>query len=92
MNAFTGEITTPACEAGNKALSVEEAIEIAKNHGGYTASDKYRVEHDADATAPDHIYVIIIQKYNNGHYYFYTRCWVDKYTGEVVSSYYLYGK
>ena len=32
INAFTGEITTPACEAGNKCISVEEAIEIVENH------------------------------------------------------------
>lgn len=96
VNAFTGEITTPAYESGKKCISIDEAIEIAKNGCEQIDFDKeenkYRVELDADVPAPDHIYVIVIQKLVDDHYVFYTREWVDKYTGEIVFSYYVYGK
>ena len=87
VNAFTGEITTPAYEAGGKCISVEEAIEIAQKHCG----ESYYAEYDAEEAAPDHIYVIVF--YNDvNHNSFHTRVWVDKYTGEIVFGYYLNGK
>jgi len=93
VNAFTGEITTPACESGNKAISVEEAIEIVKKHDETrTEENGHRFEHDVNSPAPDHIYAIVTQKYDNGRWSFITRTWVDKYTGEIVFSYYLHGK
>ena len=101
VNAFTGEITTPACESGSKCISVEEAIEIAKNHEAYMNGDTYdkyneengyRFELDVNEAAPDHIYVIVVLKYDTDHYSFHTRTWIDKYTGETVFSYYVNGK
>ena len=96
INAFTGEITTPACEAGNKCISVEEAIEIAKNYckNMDSCNDEtlYRGELDVKVSAPDHIYVILVQKFVDNHYAYDTRNWVDKYTGEIVTPYYMYGK
>ncbi len=93
VNAFTGEIITPACESGSKAISVEEAIEIVKKHDETCNEENgYRFEHDVNAPAPDHIYVIVTQKYNNDRWSFFTRTWVDKYTGEIVFGYYMRGK
>ena len=96
INAFTGEITTPACEAGNKCISVEEAIEIVENHCKDADIDNgknaYRGELDVSEPAPDHIYVIVIQKIVDNYYAYDTEYWVDKYTGEIVTPYYMYGK
>jgi hypothetical protein len=94
VDAFTREITTPACEAGNKCISVEEAIEAAKNHRTYMSGhicneeNGYRVEHVPHATAPAHYYVIMIQKYDTVT----DVIWIDKYTGKAISPYYMYGK
>ena len=96
INAFTGEITTPACEAGNKCISVEEAIEIVENHCKDADLDNgknaYRGELDVSEPAPDHIYVIVIQKIVDNYYAYDTDYWIDKYTGEIVTPYYMYGK
>ena len=96
VNAFTGEITTPAYESNGKCISIEEAIEIAKNDCEDIDFDNeeggYRVEHAVNAMAPDHIYVIAIQKYVVDHYSVDTVRWVDKYTGEIIFPYYVYGK
>ena len=96
INAFTGEITTPACEAGNKCISVEEAIEIVENHCKDADLDNgknaYRGELDVSEPAPDHIYVIVIQKIVDNYYAYDTEYWIDKYTGEIVTPYYMYGK
>ena len=96
VNAFTGEITTPACESGNKCISDEEAIEIVKNNYGDidfgNEEGKYLAEIDLDITAPEHICVVSIKKLVGNDHNFYTRAWVDKYTGEIVSPYYMYGK
>ena len=94
VNAFTGEITTPAYEAGGKCISIEEAIEIAKDHRAYMDGDTfnedngYRFEYAPDATAPDHVYVIVIYKYDT----YRNKIWIDKNTGKTISPYYLYGK
>jgi hypothetical protein len=94
VDAFTREITTPACKAGNKCISVEEAIEAAKNHRTYMSShicneeNGYRVEHVPHATAPAHYYVIMIQKYDTVT----DVIWIDKYTGKAISPYYVNGK
>ena len=96
VNAFTGEITTPACEAGNKCISVEEAIEIVENHCKDADLDNgknaYRGELDVSEPAPDHIYVIVIQKIVDNYYAYDMEYWIDKYTGEIVTPYYMYGK
>jgi len=96
VNAYTGEITASTYDPDGRGVSVEEAIEIAKNDCEYidfaNEGDKYRVEHDADADAPDHIYVIVVKKYVADHYSFYTLYWVDKNTGEIVTPYYMWGK
>ena len=96
INAFTGEITTPACEAGNKCISVEEAIEIVENHCKDADLDNgknvYRGKLDVHVSAPDHIYVIVIQKFVDNYYAYDTEYWIDKYTGEIVTPYYMYGK
>ena len=96
INAFTGEITTPACEAGNKCISVEEAIEIVENHCKDADLDNgknaYRGELDVSEPAPDHIYVIVVQKIVDNDYAYETEYWIDKYTGEIVTPYYMYGK
>ena len=87
VNAFTGEIVASTYDPNGKIISIEEAIEIAKNHCG----ESYYAEYDVKEDAPDHIYVIVI--YNDvNHNSFRTRVWVDKYTGEIVSSYYVWGK
>ena len=49
----------------------------------------YRVEHEPDATAPDHVYVIVIQEYVADHYSYSTKRWVDKNTGEIIFPYYM---
>ena len=90
VNAFTGEITASTYKPDGKGVSVEEAIDIVKND--YKEEDGYRVELDANEPAPDHIYVIVIQKYNTDHYSFFTRTWIDKNTGEIIFPYYVYGK
>ena len=97
INAFTGEITTPEEIAANgKSIALDEAIEIAKNNCEYIDFDKegsnYRVELDVDEPAPDHVYNIVIQKFTDDHYFVYSRNWIDKYTGEIISPYYMYGK
>ena len=97
VNAFTGEITTPEEIAANgKCLSLDEAIEIAKNNCEYIDFDKegsnYRVELDVNAPSPDHVYNIVIQKFMGDPYFIYSRNWIDKYTGEIISPYYMYGK
>ena len=96
INAFTGEITTPACKAGNKCISVEEAIEIVENHCKDADLDNgknvYRGKLDVHVSAPDHIYVIVIQKFVDNYYAYDTEYWIDKYTGEIVTPYYMYGK
>ena len=96
VNAFTGEITASTYKSDGKGISVEEAVEIAKNACEYIDFDKednrYRVEHDVNATAPDHIYVIVIQEHVVDHYAFSTVRWVDKNTGEIISPYYVNGK
>ena len=97
VNAYTGEITTPEEIAANgKCISLDEAIEIAKNNCEYIDFDKegsnYRVELDVNEPAPDHVYNIVIQKFTDDHYFIYSRNWIDKYTGEIISPYYMYGK
>lgn len=97
VNAFTGEITTPEEIAANgKCLSLDEAIEISKNYREYIDFDKeginYRIELDLDEEAPDHVYTIVIKKLVNDHYVHYSLDWIDKYTGEIISPYYMYGK
>ena len=97
INAYTGGITTPEEIAANgKCISLDEAIEIAKNNCEYIDFDKegsnYRVELDVNMAAPDHVYNIVIQKFSDDHYFIYSRNWIDKYTGEIILPYYLYGK
>ena len=99
VNAFTGEITTPAKESGSECISVEEAIEIAKMHQAYGDGDrydesKYRFEHAIESSAPEHVHTILIKKYDtdSGEYYVTSRIWVDKYTGKTVEPYYMNGK
>ena len=98
VNAFTGEITTPEEIAANgKCISLDEAIEISKNYRReYIDFDKeginYRIELDLDEEAPDHVYTIVIKELVNDHYVHYSLDWIDKYTGEIILPYYLYGK
>ena len=97
VNAYTGDITTPEEIAANgKCISLDEAIEIAKNNCEYIDFDKegsnYRVELDVNEPAPDHVYNIVVQKLMDDHYFVYSRKWIDKYTGEIISPYYMYGK
>ena len=97
VNAYTGDITTPEEIAANgKCISLDEAIEIAKNNCEYIDFDKegsnYRVELDVNAPAPDHVYNIVVQKLTDDHYFIYSHKWIDKYTGEIISPYYMYGK
>jgi hypothetical protein len=97
INAFTGEIITPEEIAANgKCISLDEAIEIAKNNCNYVDFDKegsnYRVELDVNRAAPDHVYNIVVQKLMDDHYFIYSHTWIDKYTGEIISPYYMYGK
>lgn len=96
VNAFTGEIVASTYDPNGKVVTVEQAIEIAKNDCDYIDFDhegnEYCALHDTQATAPDHIYVIVIQKYMVDHYSDYTVRWVDKNTGEIIAPYYLNGK
>jgi hypothetical protein len=97
VNAFTGEITTPEEIAANgKCISLDKAIEIAKNNCEYIDFDKegsnYRVELNVNEPAPDHVYNIVVQKLMDDHYFIYSHKWIDKYTGEIISPYYMYGK
>ena len=93
VNAFTGEITTPAQEAGSKAISVEQAIEIVKDRffdeDIHNEEDGYRFEHAVNEASPDHVYVIVIQ---NTRLNYHVTEWVDKYTGEIIFPYYMWGK
>ncbi|MBQ8850578.1 MAG: hypothetical protein IJ011_09625 [Clostridia bacterium] len=95
VNAFTGEITASTYNTDGKVLSVDEAIEIVKNkffdEDIHNEEDGYRFVHDVNAVAPDHIYVIVIQKVVGRQPVLYTREWIDKYSGEIISGYYLYG-
>ena len=94
VNAFTGEITASTYDPNGKGVSVEEAIEIAKNHAtdvnGEICNEEngYRVEPVVTYSAPDHFHVIVVRR----HDIIIDRLWIDKYTGELVHSYYLYGK
>ena len=96
VNASTGEIVASSYDPDGECISVEQAIEIAQNDCDYidfeTEGNAYLVEHDADAAAPDHFYVIVIQKYYVDHYSAYTTRWVHKYTGEIIAPYYINGK
>ena len=96
VNAFTGEIVASTYDPNGMVVTVEQAIEIAKNDCDYIDFDleenEYCALHDTQATAPDHIYVIVIQKYMVDHYSDYTVRWVDKNTGEIIAPYYLNGK
>ena len=93
VNAFTGEIVASTYDPNGKQVSVEEAIELVKTDCDHIDFDqegsRYRVLHDVNKTAPDHFYVIVIQKYYSDHYSDYAVSWVDKNTGEVVSPYYM---
>lgn len=96
VNAHTGEIIPSTYESECKGVTIDEAIEIAKNDCDFIDFDseknEYRVEYDVNATAPDHIYVIVIKKYVDDQYSVYAVRWVDKNTGEIVFPYYLNGK
>lgn len=96
VNAFTGEIVASTYDPDSMAVTVEQAIEIAKNDCDYIDFDleenEYCVVHDSQAMAPDHIYVIVVRKYTVDHYSDYTVRWVDKNTGEIILPYYLSGK
>ncbi|MBQ2999827.1 MAG: hypothetical protein IJD64_05135 [Clostridia bacterium] len=96
VNAFTGEITASTYDPNGKGIPVEEAIEIAKNDCEYmdfeNEENEYRVRHTVNVPSPEHIYVIVIEKYVVDHYSYSTERWVDKYTGEIVVPYYLHGK
>ena len=96
VDAFTGKIMASTYDPNGKSVSVEEAIEIAKKDCEYIDFDKeekeYRVEHGRNVTAPDHVYVIVIQRLVIDHYSTVTEVWVDKYTGEPIFPYYVYGK
>ncbi len=93
VNAFTGEITASSYDPNSKVLSVEEAIEIAKKHCKIDNEENgYRFEHEVNASAPDHIYVIVVQKCDTNHNSFITRIWIDKNTGKTVFPYYMNGK
>lgn len=96
VNAFTGEIIPSTYNPDSKGVSVEEAIEIVKNNCEYIDFDNeengYRVEHAVNEPAPDHVYVIVIQKYIVDHYSVSTVRWVDKNTGQPMAPYYSYGK
>ena len=93
MNAFTGEITASTYQSDGKVVTIDEAIEIAKNDCDFIDFDseknEYRVEYDVNATAPDHIYVIVIQECLDDGYSTCAIRWVDKNTGEIIFPYYL---
>ena len=92
VNAFTGEVVASTYEPNGKIISIEEAIEIAKNHetdmSGEICNEEngYSVDHTPNAQAPEHIYVITIKKYDT----VYGRIWIDKYTGEIIFPYYIW--
>lgn len=90
VNAFTGEITALTYDPNGESVSVEGAIEIVKNkffdEDIHHEEDGYRFEYVPDAPAPDHIYVIFIRTVDS---VFYTKKWVDKYTGEIIFPYYM---
>ena len=96
VNAFTGEITASTYRSDGKGITIEEAIEIAKNDCDFIDFDsdekEYRVEHDVNATSPDHIYVIVIQEYLADGYSVCAIRWIDKNTGGIIFPYYLNGK
>ncbi len=93
VNAFTGEITSSTYDPDGKDISVEQAIEIAKKHYEiHNEENGYRVEHDGNAIAPDHVYVIVIQEYVVDHYSVFAKIWVDKNTGETIVPYFINGK
>jgi hypothetical protein len=95
VNAFTGEITPSSYTPGGKALSVEDAIEVVKNkffEEKTHKEDNYCFEYAVNAITPDHIYEITIQKVMDQYAVFYTSEWVDKYSGEIIQEYYLFGK
>ncbi len=97
VNAFTGEIIASSYEPNGKVVSVEEAMEIAKKHcsdfdGGLYGENAYCAEHAVNATAPDHVYVIVIQKYVTDQYSIFNEVWVDKNTGKIITPYYVNGK
>ena len=95
VNAFTGEITPSSYTPGGKALSVEDAIEVVKNkffEEETHKEDNYCFEYAVNAITPDHIYEITIQKVMDQYAVFYTSEWVDKYSGEIIQGYYLFGK
>ena len=93
VNAFTGEITASTYQSDGKVVTIDEAIEIAKNDCDFINFDseknEYRVEYDVNATAPDHIYVIVIQECLDDGYSTCAIRWVDKNTGEIIFPYYL---
>ena len=93
VNAITGEIRASTYDPNGEEFSVEEAIEIVKNkffdEDIHNEEDGYSFEHDVNAAAPDHIYVIVIRKIVDNDPVFYTREWVDKYTGKIIDGYYL---
>ena len=94
VDAFTGEIRASTYDPNGKGVSVEEAIELAKNYRTTQSGDLckeengYRVEHFPHATAPAHVYVIMIQKYDAVT----DIIWIDKHTGKIISPYYVNGK
>ena len=94
VDAFTRKIRASTYDPNGKAISVEEAIEAAKNHRTYMSGhicneeNGYRVEHVPHATAPAHYYVIMIQKCDT----ITDVIWIDKYTGKAISPYYVNGK
>jgi hypothetical protein len=96
VNAFTGEVTAFTYKPNISGVTVNEAIEIAKNNCEYidfeSEENVYRVEHDVNATSPDHIYVIVIEEYLADGYSVCAIRWIDKNTGEIVFPYYLNGK
>ncbi len=94
VNAITGEVVASTYDPEGKVISVEEAIGIAKNHAtevnGEICNEEngYRVEPAVTNSAPDHFHVIVVRQHDT----ITDRLWIDKYTGEVSHSYYLYGK
>ena len=94
VNAISGEVLASTYDPSGKVVSVEEAIEIAKDHATYVNGEicneenGYRVEHVVTYSAPDHFHVIVVRRHDT----ITDRLWIDKYTGELVHSYYLYGK
>ena len=95
VNAFTGEITAATFDPNGKGVSIEEAIEIVKNDCDIDfdkEGNEYRVVQGINVAAPDHYYVIVIQKHVIDHDSAYMEKWVDKNTGEVMDPYYINGK